>query len=135
IEARKAGIDCQVIHAPSVINVISRTGLSSYKFGRIVTLSKPFESDKKKIESNLKTDLHTLVLLDPVIDMQMGLAILSQFNIKSKLIACARLGTKTEMIKYALAAELEKIDFGDRPHCLIIPAKLQFFEQEFLELF
>ena len=134
-ESKKLGIPCQIIHAPSVLNALARTGLSTYRFGRIVTLSKPFESDRQRILNNLKSGLHTLCLLDPSLKIKDGISVLSEFGLDLKLVACARLGTSTEIIRYGPQSDLAAMEFGPRPHCLIVPAELQFYEKEFVSMF
>jgi len=48
-------------------------------------------------------------------------------------IGCARLGSNKQRIVFATLGKLQDIDFGDAPYCLIVPAKLHFAEEEFLE--
>ena len=134
-ECFKQGVPVEVIHAPSAINADARTGLSKYKFGRTVTLSKKFDSDKERIEDNLKTGLHTLCLLDPAIDGLEGLAVLGSMGFSGQVLLCERLGTGREKICYGDLAELRKTKTGPKPHCIIIPSNLQFFEEEFLQQF
>ena len=52
---------------------------------------------------------------------------------KTKVIGCARLGTDDSIIKYGTIKELLDFDFGDEMHCVIIPGKLHFMEEEFLK--
>jgi diphthine synthase len=49
-------------------------------------------------------------------------------------VGCARLGGNDMMIKAATAADLLKEDFGEPLHCLIVPGKLHFMEEDALEL-
>ena len=51
------------------------------------------------------------------------------------VIGCARLGTESQLIKSGTLEEVKIVDFGKPPHCLIIPAKLHFMEEEVLKLF
>lgn len=134
-DCRKAGVGVEVIHAPSVVNALARTGLSSYKFGRIVTLSKAFDSDKKRIGANVEAGLHTLCLLDPAVDGLGGLAVLESMGFSGNFILCERLGTRGEKISYGAVESLVKSKPGPRPHCIIIPGELHFFEKEFLQQF
>ena len=134
-ECRKADVPVEVVHAPSVVNALSRTGLSIYKFGRTVTLSGPVESDAQRIRSNLKLGMHTLCLLDPAIDAVKGLAVLKEMGFSGKFLVCERLGTSTEKIGYGDSSRLAGIRLGKKPHCIVVPAELQFFEKEFLQQF
>jgi len=134
-EARDKAIPLQVCHAPSVINTLSHTGLSPYKFGRIITLSKPFPSDREKLEANLKAGLHTLCLLDPIISLSDGLRVLQDFGVTQKVVACQQLGMKTQTIHYGTITDLLPLSFSKKPCCLLVPADLHFFEEEFLNQF
>ncbi len=51
------------------------------------------------------------------------------------VVGCARLGSGDFQVKAGQLREIENFDFGNPPHCLIIPArKLHFMEKEMLEL-
>jgi diphthine synthase len=49
------------------------------------------------------------------------------------VLGCARLGGDYQ-IKYGEAVMLQQLDFGEPLHCLVIPGKLHFVEEEALEL-
>lgn len=51
-----------------------------------------------------------------------------------KLLACARIGHPDQKIAYGTAQQLMQQDMGEPLHCLIIPGKLHFIEEEMLEL-
>ncbi|MBT5739653.1 diphthine synthase, partial [Candidatus Woesearchaeota archaeon] len=53
---------------------------------------------------------------------------------KLLVIGCARLGSADSMIKVGTIKEIKQVDFGSAPHCLIIPGKLHFVEEEMLNL-
>ncbi len=153
--ARKAGITVKVIHNASVISAIGATGLQVYKFGK--TTSIPFaqkdyapETPYLAIEENQKIGAHTLLLLDLKPEenkfMTVNDAIDYLLKIEMKLnkkvftrdtlcIGCARIGAKDQLIKAGKAKDLQDIDFGKPVHCLIVPAKLHFMEEEFLSNF
>ena len=134
-DCREHGVEFEIIHAPSIINAILRTGLSPYKFGRIVTISKNFKSDSDRIKSNLGVELHTLCLIDPKLTAQDVLKVLIDMGYDQKMVLCERLGTRSENIVYGEPKDLLKLELGDRPHALIIPSKLHFFETEALNRF
>ncbi|MBR9682024.1 MAG: diphthine synthase [Candidatus Altiarchaeota archaeon] len=134
-DANDKKVQANVIHAPSIINTISRTGLSPYKLGRVVTISKGFTSDSEKLKSNIDTGLHTLCLLDPAITLTQGLKVLKKFGVDRKVIACEQLGMKGEKIKYGSLDQLLTTPFNSKPQCIIVPAELHFFEKEFLDQF
>ena len=51
-----------------------------------------------------------------------------------KLLACARIGHPDQQIVYGTAEQLSNIDMGKPLHCLIVPGKLHFIEEEMLNL-
>jgi len=133
-EARKRGIEVQVIHAPSVMNAVARTGLSPYRFGRTVTVgSEIFPSDMEKIEKNMKCELHTLCLFDPSVDPRECLKALFQV-VREKIVLCSKLGTREEKVYYGKIEKILKNPLK-KPVCAVIPGKLLFYEREFLEVF
>ncbi len=146
--ARKKGIKVEIIHSSSVFTAVGETGLSLYKFGRTVSLPKPQEnysptSPYENISENLKNGMHTLLLLDigmsanDAIEILLGLEKKIKgglFSSGTKIAACAHLG-KGSLIRYGKIKDLIKSDLGEHPHCIVIPAKLNFAEEEFLESF
>ncbi len=155
LRAEEAGIKCIVVHNASVFSAVGVTGLQIYKFGR--TTSIPFSEDKwhpetpyDVIKENRKSGLHTLILLDLRPDekrfMTVNQAIKYLLAIEEKrkerifyknlfCVGCARLGSLEPCIKSGNVEELLKEDFGKPMHCLIVPGKLHFAEEEALELF
>lgn len=150
-DARKAGIKTEVIHNASIYSAIGETGLHLYKFGRTVTI--PFQEKTKStdslvdaIEKNLKTGLHTLLLLDVVsenekyMNPEEGMKILLKikkkfFTENTEIIVFARTGSDNPLIVCGKVKDLIKKDFGEPPFTLIIPGKLHFTEREYLESF
>ena len=131
----------EVINNSSILNAVGIVGLELYKFGKITSI--PFNLDVKApigvINSNLRNDSHTLILLDLDIEKNKFLTIkeaceyLIKNNIKEKVIACARISSKNFMIKYGSLEKIRDINFGKPPYCLIIPSKnLHFVEEESL---
>ena len=55
------------------------------------------------------------------------------FTENTLCVGCARIGSDTEMIKSGKASDLLKLDFGGPLHCLIVPGKLHFMEEEALK--
>jgi len=155
LRAEKAGIKCIVVHNASVFSAVSVTGLQLYKFGK--TTSIPFpektwhpETPYDIIKENRKNGAHTLVLLDLRPDekkfMTLNQAIEYLLSIEEKrrekvfskelfCIGCARLGSLNPCIKAGTVKELLKENFGKPTHCLIVPGKLHFVEQDALKLF
>lgn len=153
LDAKKQGIDVKVINNASILTAVGITGLSLYRFGRVTTLVYPEgnyfpTSPYEVIEFNLKNNLHTLVLLDIKPDKLMtineGLDLLLKLESKVshsiisedlKVVGCARLGSNDAVIKYGALNQLKTLDFGKPPHCIIIPAKTHFIEEEMLSLY
>jgi diphthine synthase len=147
-EAKKKGIDVEIIHGASVFTAVAETGLFLYKFGKVGSI--PFWTKNFKpasffdvYEDNLKINAHTLFLLDmnpldekflsikEALDMLLDVS-KGKLTKKSMVIGCARLGFDTEIV-YGTAQKVMKYNFGDGPYCLIIPAELNFKEEEFLK--
>jgi diphthine synthase len=153
LRAKEKGIDVEIIHNASVLNAVGITGLQLYKFGK--TTSVPFEEGNYQpetpydvVKDNSKLGYHTLLLLDlrPLENKFMSVSDAIRYLLKielrrnekvltdnTMLVGCARIGSKKPKIAYGKAKELLKIDFGIAPHCLIVPGKLHFVEEEFLK--
>ena len=149
-QAKENNLIVKVINNASVITAVGITGLQLYKFGRITSI--PFDNDNLEtpylvLKENLSLGLHTLFLLDlqPPRFMTITQAVAILENIETRknekiinentlAIGCARLGSDN-LIKVGRLKELKEFDFGQPPHCLIIPGKLHFVEKEFLELY
>ena len=148
-EAEKSDIKVEVIHAGSVFDSVSETGLQLYKFGKVASMptwqpDKGFTPDSfmEILKENQSIDAHSLILIDIGLDIQDALDQLEQsaknHKIKlDKLVLCQQLGEKKQKIFYKTFKELKKEFTGVRkPYCLIIPAqKLHHMEQEYLEKF
>ena len=149
--ARKAEIEVKIVHNASVITAVGDTGLSLYKFGK--TASIPFEN--KEVEAPYDVllenkDKHTLFLLDldPQREIFMNIKeameyLLSVeekrkeniFTNETMTVVCCQLGSIDEQIVYGKVKDLLKQKFTKYPQCLIVPGKLHFMEEEFLNGF
>ncbi|MEK6923505.1 MAG: diphthine synthase, partial [Nanoarchaeota archaeon] len=143
-ECRKRGIKYEIIHSASVLTAIAETGLSLYKFGKVTSIPKPQENFKptsfvNTLKQNQSIEAHTLFILEPELKLAEAIGILleasSIVTLETFAIGCARLGYKDAKIAYNKLAELKTMDFGSTPHCLVIPAKLDFKEEEFINEF
>lgn len=154
-QAKEQGVKVNIINNASVLNAVGITGLQLYKFGK--TTSVPFTEDHPDLETpylvlkdNLSLGLHTLMLLDlkPEQDKFMtvneAIKILEKIEKKRKeglvsgdtfVVGCAKLGADNFLVKAGKLSEIREHDFGGAPHCLIIPGKMHFAEEEFLEQF
>jgi len=153
--AKDLGIKINIVHNASILTAVAETGLQLYKFGKTTSIPFPEKNFRPEtaydvIKDNLSLGLHTLVLLDlrpsenrfmtvnQAIDILVGIQEKRKEKIiteKTKLIGCARLGSEDKIIKYGTAKELKEFDFGKPPHCLIIPGKMHFAEEEFVGQF
>lgn len=142
--AKKEKIKVNIVHNTSILNAVSETGLFLYNFGKVTSI--PFENENvvspiKALENNQKTGLHTLFLLDlkPSEDKFMSVNQAIEFLINNKVdsnklaIACCGLGSEKQIIKAGKLKDLKEKKFDVYPQCLIIPGKLHFIEEKFLE--
>ena len=153
--AKEKKVPVQVVHNASVLTAVGITGLQLYKFGRVTSI--PFMEDHPNLETpyhvlkeNQKHGLHTLFLLDlkPEQDRFMAvnqaLEILETIESRKKLglikkdtlvIGCARLWSDTAVIKAGYLGKVKNYSFGKPPHCLIIPGKMHFTEEEAIQTY
>jgi len=153
LRTKKEGIKCNLIHNASIITAVGVTGLQVYKFGK--TTSIPLENENIEtpydvLKDNLSLGLHTLFLLDlnPAEEKFMSVNDAIRYLLKAELkknekifsektfcVGCARIGSENRIIKAGNAKELLKCDFGKPAHCLIVPGKLHFMEEEALGMY
>lgn len=153
LRALEKGILVKVINNSSVLTAVGITGLELYKFGKTTSIPFPIEGFEPEtpydvIKSN--DNMHTLILLDLKPEenkfMTVNDAITYLLMVEEKrdenifykekwCIGVARLGNENCLIKYGKAKDLIKEDFGLPLHCLIVPGKLHFVEEEALEKF
>ncbi|MBI3027449.1 diphthine synthase [Candidatus Woesearchaeota archaeon] len=153
LRAKKEGIKCKVIHSSSIITAISITGLQIYKFGKTTSIplqNESIETPYDVLKDNLTLGLHTLFLLDlnPEEDKFLTINDAIRYLLKIELkrngkifsekafcVGCARIGSESQAIKAGTAKEILKTDFGKPVHCLIVPGKLHFMEEECLKIY
>jgi diphthine synthase len=145
LEARAVGVETRIIHGSSIFSAVAEIGLSIYKFGRTVTMPFPEKGSADTvllgIEQNQSTGLHTLILLD--LDMEKG-AYMSVTQAIGRLtdagvspdtliVGVARLGHPNPLIKAGRMGDFIGVDFGESPHCLVVPGSLHFLEEDALK--
>ncbi|CCW69835.1 unnamed protein product, partial [Phytomonas sp. Hart1] len=69
VRCHEKGIPCNVVHNASIINVVGCCGLQLYRFGQVLSLcfwTETWRPDSwyERLQSNRKSGLHTLLLLD-----------------------------------------------------------------------
>ncbi len=151
LEANKNNIGVKVIHSSSIFTAVAEIGLQLYKFGRTTTLAFPEgdyfpTSPYDVIRENLNMGLHTLVLLDIKDDIGRYMSVNYAIGVLTELegikkegiikadttiIGASRLGGNP-VIGFGPAIVVQKHNFGDPPHILIVPSKLHFQEEEAL---
>ncbi len=137
-------IDVEVIDNVGILGAVGITGLSLYKFGRVVTIPKENEdvvSPYEMMVENQKMGLHTLILLDiknkegefDLMTAREGLDYLirSGMSDDESVLVCGGLGNDPE-IKLGKAAV---VNVSKEPQCIIIPGDMHFMEEEALESF
>ena len=148
LELSKKGISSRIVHAPSIASAVcGAIGLQSYKFGKSVTL--PMElnvprSVLETLEENKERRLHTLVLLDVKSSesrqLTIGDAVAKLTAGEPSLehwigIGVARVGSPDQFLFCGKFGALQHMEFGNVPHCLVVPGKLHFMEAESLKAF
>lgn len=152
-EALEKGTDVKIINNASIFTAIGITGLQLYKFGK--TTSIPFLDDFPELETpynilkkNKEIGYHTLFLLDIKADkdrfmtIKQAIDVLKDIESRKKegiindelfVVGCSRLGCPDFKVRSGKLKEINNIDFGKSPHCLIIPGDMHFLEEEILE--
>ena len=145
MDAVKEKIKYEIIHGISILTAIGDTGLSLYNFGKTSSIPKNNENVETPYDVlKQNRDLHTLFLLDVGMNVNDGIKFLldierkrkeNVFNDNKMCICCAGLGLEKTDIKIGKAKDLLKFKSKIIPQCLIVPGKLHFIEEEFLERF
>lgn len=150
VEAKRFGIETEIIHATSIYSAaISESGLQASKFGKSVTLPFRFNESEyagiyEDIMRNKEKGLHTLILLEitekgylsPKEAMERLIEVSKdgKINKDEEFLVLMRIGAKDRVIRYDAVEGLIKLNFRDPPFVLILPGKLHFVEEEYLNL-
>ncbi|MEK6940864.1 MAG: diphthine synthase [Nanoarchaeota archaeon] len=142
-ECKEHKISYQVIHGSSVFTAVSVTGLSMYNFGKVTSI--PFDNHNVKEPYNVllqNNNLHTLFLLDlkdgKFMNFKDAISYLLRMDktLANKIaVICGALGSNNERIIAGKMGELLSKELEVYPQVLIIPGKMQFYEEEFLASF
>jgi len=151
LECKKNNIESHVIHNASVLTAVAGVlGLQHYNFGPVTTLVLPEGNYKPlspidKIKTNMKNGNHSLVLLDIKADnpekdpryMTASQAAEQMMEVgipkNTMVAAAARVGREDQKLWYGKLKYLANKDLGKEPHSVVVPSKLHFTEQAFLE--
>jgi diphthine synthase len=141
-EVKRTKIKFKIVHGASIFDAVAETGLQIYKFGKTTSMPKwqknfAPESMMATVKENLSINAHTLILIDIGLEFknaiqQLERASENQNVALKKIIVCQNLGTKNENIFYGEISKLKSKKIK-KPFCIIIPGKLHFAEEEFLE--
>lgn len=140
--AEDLGVEYSVIDNSGIIEAAGITGLSLYKFGRVVTI--PKDSDVKSpydlMLKNREIGLHTLILLDikvsgmnfELMTAREGCDYLVRNGFKGDVLVCGGLGSKNPEIKYG---DVKAVSVEKLPQSIIVPGELHFMEEDALKRF
>jgi len=155
IEAEKKGIKTRVVNSSSIVAAAAGAcGLQIYKFGESATVvfpdggtvsMKPYDTVLK----NLERGLHTLLLLDYRAEEDRAMTVnyalrllrslekirgMGVFSDDRLVVGLARLGYENCKVKGGSLKDILNEDFGEPPHCIVIPGSLHFVEVEALKI-
>jgi diphthine synthase len=144
-ECKETGVKCKVIYSASILDAVAESGLQLYKFGKITSMpawKKSYSptSFMEVVKENKSIKAHSLILIDIGLNFSEALKQLEEsakeqeISLK-KLIVCQALGTKRSKVLYRGVEEFREFKGVKKPYCIIIPEKLHFVENEFLESF
>ncbi len=147
IDAKKVHVKTKIIHNSSIFSAAAgKAGLQIYKFGKTASIPNPRQNYNPTswfdiIKENLKSEAHTLVLLDTEpqpMDAKVALDLIEKTDkdkiLKNKkIIILSRIGEDNETINYGEIKKLKEIDLGKPPFAITIPGKLHMIEEEYLD--
>jgi len=152
IEAAKHGHKIRIVPGVSVLcYFLSKTGLSSYKLGRSVTVTFPdnvmSETPYRVLKANDEQGLHTVMFLDikdgRMMRAEEAIRILLELEKRfgegviypeRLVIVGERLGCDDERVIVSSVSEVQLTIKNEPPHILLFPArKLHFVEEEGLQ--
>jgi diphthine synthase len=152
VRAASRGIRTSVIHGATIpAAAASESGLHYYKFGGTITFtvgSATHHQDVyQRIHRNLLEGQHTLLLLEYDVEKASGVEpgfvfgrlLDAETNFKRGVLSertlavvLARVGMKDEQVVGGPMGSLMGRDFGQPPHCIVVPGRLHFTEEEAL---
>jgi len=161
LAAKKQNIPYKIFHNASILTTVAETGLSLYKFGKTTSMPNWKEHTNKPksfadvIKQNQSIQAHTLILTDIGLEIKEAINQLNEsIPLKQKIIAISNAGTNNQKIFYDTPENLKsdkrqatsdkRQATSDKrtanseqriklPFCLIIPAKLNHIEEEYLK--
>lgn len=150
-QAKRRGINAKIEPGLGILPyIMSKSGLSSYKFGGTVTFVRkesgvPDPTIYEVLRRNRDAGLHTIVLMNiqdgtyvSSADAMKGILELEEKFMErvvtpsTKVIVGSRLGCEEEKMIYLALGSYEKVQRLPLPHIIIIPTSLNFVESETL---
>lgn len=141
--ADELNVKTEVIDNAGILGAVGVTGLSLYKFGRVITIPRENKNVKSPYEMMLKNKemgLHTLILLDvgsvdgefELMTAKEGCEYLIKNGFDGDVLVCGGLGSNNSEIKFG---DVGSMNIEKLPQCLIVPGDLHFMEEESLNRF
>jgi diphthine synthase len=153
VRATKRGIRTRVVHGATIpAAAASESGLHYYKFGGTITFTMQSATHHQdvyqRIHRNLLEGQHTLLLLEYDVEKGMGVepgfvferlldaeknfkrGVLSE---RTLAVVLGTVGMKDQAAFGGGMGTLRTGSFGPPPHCVIVPGRLHFTEEEALE--
>ena len=146
LACKEKKIPFKIFHNASIISTVSETGLQPYKFGKVTSIPNWKEhknnpsSFVKTIKENSSIEAHTLMLVDIGLDIKEAFEELKEsckkekIEMPEKVIILSNAGTSSQKVYYG-SIEYLKSKKISLPYCIIIPNKLHFIEEEYLNEF
>ncbi|HZW85535.1 MAG TPA: diphthine synthase, partial [Nitrososphaerales archaeon] len=145
-----AGIATRIVHAATIASAAaSASGLHYYKFSRTVTVTRESAGRLGQayhiLHQNLLEGAHTLLLLEYDLDSGEGVSpgeamqglLLAEGNFKRGVVGggtfalvLSRLGREDSSMTAGTFEELGGKEYGEPPHCVLVPGKMHFAEEE-----
>jgi diphthine synthase len=152
VRAIAGGIATRVVHGATIpAAAASETGLHYYKFGGTITFTRESASHHqdvyRRVHRNLLEGQHSLILLEYDVEKREGAEpplvferlLDAETNFKRGVLSertfavvLGRVGMEGQELVGGPIGELRKRRFGAPPHCVIIPGRLHFTEEEAL---
>jgi diphthine synthase len=152
VRAISRGIRTNVIHGATIpAAAASESGLHYYKFGGTITFTLESASHHQdvyqRIHRNLLEGQHTLLLLEHDVEEGRGAKpgfvferlLDAETNFKRGVLSegtlavvLERVGMKDQAVVGGAIGSLLRREFGPPPHCVVVPGRLHFSEEEAL---
>jgi diphthamide biosynthesis methyltransferase len=154
VRAEKQGTPTRVIHGSTIAAAAaSESGLHYYKFAGAITFTLESSSHHqdvyRRIHRNLLEGQHTLLLLEYDVEGHRGVEppfvferlLNAERNFKRGVlsegtfaIVLERIGMSQSVARGGTLSDLAREKFGPPPHCVVIPGRLHFTEEEAIEV-